>query len=91
MNSKIIAPALLALLATLSISSLSAEERRGGPGGKPPTEAIEACTDKAAEESCSFTSPRGDITGTCRTPPRGEEALACVPEGGRPPRGEKSE
>lgn len=89
MNSKIIASALLAVVTTLSVSSLSAEERKGGPGGggKPPAEAFEACADKAAEESCSFSSQRGDMTGTCKTGPQGEGELACAPEGGRPPKG----
>jgi len=47
-------------------------ERRG-----PPPEAISACSGKAENASCGFTSPRGPLSGTCRNVPEGK--MACVP------------
>lgn len=85
MNKKIIATSLLAVLTTLALStSAYAEKKRQGPRGKPPTEAFEACSDKSAGDSCSFSSSRGEASGTCKAPPRGDGPLACAPEGGRP-------
>jgi hypothetical protein len=52
-----------------------------GPG-TPPQEAIAACTDLSEGAPCSFQSPQGPISGTCR---RIQDQLACVPEGGPPP------
>ena len=66
------------------------EERRGPPGssdrgpggggpsgrGGPPQEAISACSGKGEGASCSFTTPRGRITGNCRTI---QSNVACVP------------
>lgn len=46
-------------------------------GGTPPQEAIQACAGKNTGASCSFTTPRGALTGTCKTPPG--QSLACVP------------
>lgn len=86
MNKKILASTLLTILATTALSTANAAERQGPPGGgKPPTEAFEACADKSASDSCSFSGSRGDVTGTCITPPRGEKELFCAPEGGLPP------
>ena len=86
MNKKIIATSLLAILTTLSLSTVNAEQKRKGPpgGGKPPVEAFEACSDKSEGDSCSFTGGRGDVSGMCKAPPHGEGELACAPEGGRP-------
>ncbi|MFT5425635.1 MAG: hypothetical protein ACI9ZT_000567 [Gammaproteobacteria bacterium] len=50
----------------------------GGRGRKPPQEAISACNGRSANSSCSVKTPRGNITGTCRTI---ESTLACVPKG----------
>ena len=47
-------------------------ERRG-----PPPEAFKACEGKSAKASCSFTSPRGEMTGTCNAE-RGPE-IVCAP------------
>ncbi len=86
MNKKILASTLLTILATTALSTANAAERQGPPGGgKPPTEAFEACADKSSGDSCSFSASRGDATGTCIKPPRGDEELVCAPEGGRPP------
>ena len=54
---------------------------QNGPnqGRTPPQEAINACTGKSSGDSCSFTSPFGDmISGTCQMPPSAS-SLACVP------------
>jgi YHYH protein len=58
----------------------------GGPGGGPPGPpgglgppegALTACRGRTENASCSFPTPRGALTGTCRTMPRGE--FACAP------------
>ena len=86
MYKKIVASSLLTILGTVALSTANAAERQGPPGGgKPPAEAFEACADKSASDSCSFSGKKGDVSGTCITPPRGEEELVCAPEGGRPP------
>jgi len=87
MNKKIIASSLLTIFGAVAISTANAADRKGPPpgGGKPPTEAFEACADKSTGDSCSFTASRGDATGSCIKPPRGDEELVCAPEGGRPP------
>ncbi len=86
MNKTIIASTLLSILAMAALSTANAADRQGPPGGgKPPTEAFEACADKSAGDSCSFSASRGDATGSCIKPPRGDEELVCAPEGGRLP------
>lgn len=55
------------------------QERRGpGGGGRggPPQEAISACSGKSSGASCSFTTPRGKISGSCRSI---QSNVACVP------------
>jgi hypothetical protein len=42
----------------------------------PPQEALTACSGKFRGTSCSFTTPRGTITGTCDAPP-GVTWLGC--------------
>ena len=53
-----------------------------GQGGRrgPPPEALQACASQAAGASCSFTSPHGQVTGTCWAPEG--RALACRPAAG---------
>ena len=51
-------------------------------------EAIEACKDRSEGDACRFETPRGELEGTCRTPPRGD-TLACVPEDHRRRGGER--
>jgi phosphatidylethanolamine-binding protein (PEBP) family uncharacterized protein len=53
--------------------------QQGQPGGIPPTEAIAACTGKAAQAACSFTSPKGNETGVCEIV---QNQLACSPQRG---------
>lgn len=49
----------------------------GGNPPRPPREAVEACEGSGSGNTCSFQSPRGRITGTCRNL---QNLLACVPE-----------
>jgi len=77
----IIVTSLFALTTTVAFSAHAAEEEKG-QRGKPPTEAFEACASLSENASCSVSTQRGDITGTCKAPPRGEGDLACVPERG---------
>ncbi len=54
---------------------------QGGGNGAPPTppqEAINACSGKTTGASCSFTTPNGNVSGICDTPPN-TSSLACVP------------
>ncbi len=72
-----------ALILLISMPFTETYAQQGGRGG-PPEEAIEACADKAANDTCSFSSPRGDmVEGSCLSPPGGRDGpLACAPEGG---------
>lgn len=47
-------------------------------GQQPPQEAITACSGKSSGTSCTFTTPRGSITGSCQTP-SGRDSAICVP------------
>lgn len=50
----------------------------GMQGGQPPQEAITSCTNKTSGSTCSFSTPRGTISGSCQTPPA-QSQLICVP------------
>lgn len=57
---------------------------RQPPAGRtPPQEAIDACSGLSESASCEFTSPWDSVTGTCMLI---QSQLACVPQGGPPPR-----
>ncbi len=78
-----------AWLTSLLLALPAAYAQDGKPAGRehrgPPPEAVEACSGKAEGDACSFTGRRDDsIEGTCLYPPRDENLLACVPEGGPP-------
>lgn len=81
--------ALVAGLVTVPLLAWGQQDDKrpgsGRPEGPPP-EAIEACEGRADGDECRFESPRGEVKGTCRTPPR-REALACVPTDHRRPDG----
>jgi hypothetical protein len=48
--------------------------------GRPPQQAINACSGKTSNATCSFTGGRGEtVSGTCQTPPN--QSLVCVPAG----------
>ena len=64
----------------------------GMPGGRmgPPQEAFSACNGKAQGDACSFQTPRGDMNGTCGSPPQGGkmggqsgggQSMVCMPQG----------
>lgn len=44
----------------------------------PPQAAVNACAGKSTNAPCSFSTPNGTISGTCKTPPS-SSSLACVP------------
>ena len=88
---------LLALLAhTFSVGSINLQASDPGvPLGelpqdrKPPQEAVAACTGKAEEDACAFTTPhRGLESGTCAL---SQEGLACAPQRGEQPGGSSPE
>lgn len=54
-----------------------------GAVGLPPQEALNACINLSQGAACSFTTPNGQINGTCNFPPNSQQ-LACVPAGGPP-------
>lgn len=55
------------------------QQRKG-----PPPEAFTVCSGSSVGGSCTVSTPRGDMSGTCEMP-RGDK-LVCVPEG----RGDRS-
>ena len=54
------------------------QERRG-----PPPEAFSACEGKSTGDTCTVSTPRGELNGACQMP--GGNALACAPKD-KPPR-----
>lgn len=73
--------AQLSVLAALSLSSglgLAQPPEGGDQPRKPPQEALDACKSLSAGDACSFTSPRGDVKGSCWAPEG--KALACKPK-----------
>lgn len=78
---KAIVTMLVTFLVMISLIAFAQDNQRGdGPSRKsPPPEAIAACENSASGDVCSFTSPHGELNGTCRIPPKQEE-LACVPK-----------
>ena len=77
-------------LATILVSAFATSmafagsDKQSGKRRGPPPEAIEVCAEQTEGDACAFTGRRGDVTGTCIVRPRGEEILACAPEGGPP-------
>lgn len=70
----------LLCVGSLALSGLALAQRGGHkrPPRRPPPEAIDACKDKAAGDSCSFKSPHGTLSGTCWAPSE-DLPLACRP------------
>lgn len=66
--------ALSSILLCLPVSLLEA---------RPPQEAFDACRHHSSGSSCTVSTPRGQLNGQCRQPPR-ESQLVCVPDGHRP-------
>lgn len=100
-TNQIIRRGFLTLLVALPLAGAMAadgENRPERPMGPPP-EAFTACENLSEGDACSMTTPRGDMTGSCISPPRSENnSLVCAPEGGprggrpggRPPRDAES-
>jgi membrane fusion protein (multidrug efflux system) len=63
------------------------------PGGRrnPPPQAVAACASKAEGDACSFTTPRGEMDGTCQPRPDAADQVSCRPSGRRGPGGARSE
>ena len=57
----------------------NAPDAQGQGGGTPPQEAVTACSGKAAQASCTFTSPRGNESGVCEMV---QNVMACSPQRG---------
>lgn len=80
-------PAMACLMA-LYTAALCAQPTTGGgmPPGPPP-EALAACKTLKSGEDCNFSSPQGNLKGSCWAPEG--KPLACrplnAPEGGMPP------
>jgi hypothetical protein len=55
----------------------TAAQGQTGGGGTPPTEAIAACANKAAQATCEFTWDKGTETGVCEMV---QNQLACSPQ-----------
>ena len=70
--------ALVALLA-LPASAQGDPDRRPPP---PPTEALEACDEKAEGDACIVELPERQLDGTCRATPHDDD-LVCAPSGRR--------
>jgi membrane fusion protein (multidrug efflux system) len=53
------------------------------PGGRrgPPPQALTACKGKAEGDECSFTTPRGEMDGTCQPQRDTPEQMSCRPSG----------
>jgi len=73
---------LSSTLVTALVGAVAADNEPRRPA--PPQEAFDACKAAKADDACSFTTPRGTIDGTCRTPPD-LDRLVCVPK--HPPGG----
>ena len=74
------AAALVLVAASLAV----ADDPGGRPHGPPP-EALAACQGQAEGATCGFTMGDRTMTGTCRTGPGGDGALACAPPHRGPP------
>lgn len=68
------------LAALLGFAGLGAAQPAGAGDvpHTPPPEALAACKSIAAGQACSFTSPRGAVSGTCWAP--AGKPLACKPK-----------
>lgn len=81
-------PVSLQVIKTTGVSG-QGQQGGGGPQGgqnnaqngqkpQPPQAAFTICSGKVTGTSCSFTAPRGTVTGTCQTPP-GQTSSVCAP------------
>ncbi len=94
----------LALFSTLALgglvvaaSSVFAQPRgKEGPPRRPPQEAIDACSESDAGDTCEFEHDGNKVKGVCKAPPKprnaddkpqgeSETTLACAPNRRPPP------
>ena len=75
---------------TLDAAALESAPRRGGRRSPPP-QALVACETKAEGDACSFTTPRGEMDGTCQPRRDAPDQISCRPSGRRGPGGARSE
>lgn len=69
----------LACVAAMLIASAASAQPAGGAPQGPPPEALAACKSLASDAACSFSGPRGTVSGTCFAP-QPDMALACRPK-----------
>ena len=82
--SRLIATLMLAV--PMSVAMAADQDNRPERPKGPPQEAFTACESLSVGDACTATTPRGEMTGTCKAAPHDDTApLACAPEGG--PRG----
>jgi membrane fusion protein (multidrug efflux system) len=67
--------------ATAAASAAEARGRGSQPGGwgGPPPQMLAACEGKKEGADCSFTTPRGEMEGTCQPRRDAPDQLACRP------------
>lgn len=75
-------PTSAALSADSRPAPTDAEQGRRPHG--PPPEAVDACANSNEGDACSVVIGERTIHGTCRSGPRGDEPLVCLPK--HPPR-----
>jgi hypothetical protein len=69
------------LLYLLSLTLAATAALAQMPQGGPPQAAISACDGQREGANCSFSAPRGEVSGACRNTSAG---MACAPTGGPP-------
>ncbi|MGC4121445.1 MAG: hypothetical protein QM765_44095 [Myxococcales bacterium] len=72
-----------AVLLTAAVASAQPRGGPGGPGHRPPQEAIDACKSLKAGEACTFSIDGRTVQGTCRGP--ADKPAACAPNDLPPP------
>ena len=83
-NKKLITVCAVALFTT---ACAAGDKKQNGPKSDrkgPPAEAFTACKNLSVGASCTVSTPRGTIEGSCAAAPNGEsDTLACAPAGGK--------
>ena len=69
----------LAILGVTFASANQGQGQRGGSDREPPKEAIEICEGQEEGSSCTMTTPRGNMEGTCKNTPD-DKYFVCMPE-----------
>lgn len=71
---------VLGIVMNVHAAESDKDGRKQGRNG-PPAEALAACENLSVDQACSFSSPRGNATGTCIVPKNDSSSLACKPAG----------